>query len=95
MIGRDLARAVQRLADQNTDQLRDLPAGRIGPVTVTAVNSGAASDGRDLIAVTWRGHEVTCAGYDRTKTFAVGDRVMCDLTPGGLLFVDYAIGGTP
>lgn len=95
MLGRDLARAVQRLADHSSDQLRGLPAGRVGPVTVTSVLTGAAADGRDLVAVTWRGHEVICAGYDRNKTFTVGDRVMCDLTPGGLLFVDYAIGGYP
>ena len=93
---RRLRDAAHHAADQQTARVARVQAVASQRViaTVATITAGAASDGLAVIAVTWRNGTVTAAGYDKTKTFAVGDRVMCDLIDGQLL-VDFPIGGTP
>lgn len=91
---RQLRRAAHRAADQQSAAVARVPASRRVLATVASVTAGAASDGLSVITVTWRNGTVTAAGYDRDKTFTVGQRVVCDLIDNQLI-VDFAVGGAP
>lgn len=91
---RKLRRAAHRDADQASARIAEATGSRREIATVTALVVGGASDGRNLVKVTWRGGEVTAAGWNASQTFAVGQRVVCDLIDGQLL-IDYPIVGQP
>lgn len=94
MTSPQLARAARRLADQQTSLLAGVRGPQRIKATIAAITSGAGTDGRATITVQWRGNAVLAAGWNASQTFAVGQRVVCDLIDGQLT-VDYPIVGTP
>jgi hypothetical protein len=75
---RDLARVARRGADQLSSIIAAVKvavAPRIG--TVTTATAGGSADGTAfLVKVTWRGTEVTAAGYAASYTPALNHRVL-------------------
>ena len=92
---RRLQRAVHRDADQQQAKIADAPGDRAVVGTVTGIDVGVASDGLNVLRVTYRGGETVAAGWNRAQTFAVGDTVKCTLTADHQLFIDYIVGGAP
>lgn len=95
MLSRVLQRELHGLADQASDRLSDLRG--LWPVylaTVSTLSPGQAGDGNTLVAVTWRGQEITCAGYASSYTPAVGHRVLC-LAVDHQLVIAFRIVGYP
>jgi uncharacterized protein (DUF697 family) len=91
---RRLRSVAHRAADQTSARISEATGSRREIATVSTVVVGGAGDGRNLIKVTWRGGEVLAAGWNAAQTFAVGQRVMCDLYQGQLI-VDFPIVGQP
>jgi hypothetical protein len=93
---RRLRRAARADADTQTDQIAQVDNGTRVVATVSTVVPAGAGDGiNNLVKVTWRGGEVTAAGWNASQTFVQGQRVMCDLTSDHQLFVAYVIVGQP
>jgi hypothetical protein len=93
---RRLRRAARADADTQTEQIAAVPDDRRVLAEISTIVPAGASDGiTNLIKVTWRGGEVTCAGWNAAQTFAEGQWVMCDLLGDHQLFADYPIVGQP
>ena len=89
-LSREVLRAARRFADSQSARLAAGPEVRT-IATVAAVTPAGAPDGvSPLITVTWRGATVTPLGWNRSQTFAPGDRVVCDVI-GDQLFIDYPL----
>lgn len=91
---RRLRQRAHRDADRQSGQAAQAADSQRVRATVTTVVAGGAPDGNDLISVTWRNGETLAAGWNAAQTFAVGQRVVCDLIDGELN-VDYPIVGQP
>lgn len=76
-MNRELISAVRRFADSNSNRIAAAAdtGGRV-IVTVTVVSP---------LTVSWRGADVVATGQSRDHTFAVGDRVVCDLIDNQLI----------
>jgi hypothetical protein len=83
---REVARAARRLADRNTDRLRDQPR-ELFLAQVSAISAGVTT-------VQWRGSDVTAAGKNAAYSPSVGDWVLCALVQNRA-FVICAINGQP
>lgn len=94
MTSPQLARAARRLADQQSARIAAVRGPERIKATIAVITAGAGTDGRATITVQWRGKQVLAAGWNAAQTFAVGQRVVCDLIDGQLT-VDYPIVGTP
>lgn len=93
MISRRLQREVARGTDRQSDRIRAaLPP--LFNATVSAVSPGEAADGNALVSITYRGAEITVAGYAASYTPAVGHRVSCR-TVDHQVQIDYRIIGHP
>jgi hypothetical protein len=84
VISRRLQRVSHRLADQQSNRLRELTPPFFN-ATVSTVSAGQAADGNAL---------VTVAGYAASYTPAVGHRVSCR-TVDHQVQIDYRIVGYP
>ena len=93
MTSREVARAARRLADQQKALATAQPTGRFW-ATITTFTPNGASDGGDLVKVTYQGTEVTAACYLYPYTPAIGDRVLCEYVESQLV-VDGKPLGTP
>lgn len=91
---RRLRAKAHRDADRQTQRFAEAVGTQRVIATVAAITVGGASDGNDLLSVSWRGGTVLAAGWNLGEAFAVGQTVVCDLIDGSLL-VDYPIGGQP
>ena len=81
------------------EQARDRPPQghtycRVAPGTITAVTAGAASDGEDLVTVSYAG-TTQDAAYPSTYTPLVGHTVNLMITSDGALFILGRFIGTP
>lgn len=88
----DIARAARRNADHQSQRIST--AG-VRPViaTVTTAMAGGSHDGTAyLVKVTWRGLEVTAAGYAASYTPAVGHRVVCAFIDNQLIVLCRIVG---
>lgn len=91
MISRRLQQEAHRLADQQSDRLREtLPSKFFA--TVSTVSAGQASDGNALVAVTRLGQEVTVAGYYSSYTPVVGHRVVCHVIDDQIVVANRVVG---
>lgn len=90
-MNRALASAVNRLADQNSDRLADIPAARLFRATVVAVAAGASPGGNALLTLRWRGQEITASDYGAHYTPAVGQRVTCALFEDQVSVIQHAL----
>lgn len=86
--------AARRGADRTHEWIAAAAETPLVVATVSTVTAGGASDGAALVKVTWRGVEVTVAGYPDTYTPAEGHRVRCSFV-GPQLFIDFRIIGAP
>lgn len=93
-MNRELAAAARRFADATSARIADAPGARQIIATVSTVTAGAASDGNALVTVSWRGVDITAAGFAASYTPIVGHRVVCDLIDNQLI-VAYRIVGQP
>lgn len=75
-ISRRLQQQAIRNADRRLDQRKEETPAQFY-ATVSSVSAGGSRDGNALVAVRWRGAEVTVAGYAASYTPVVGHRVVC------------------
>ena len=94
MSSRRVRAAAQRLADQQTARLADVPAARLLRATVETVTAGAAADGNALVTVLWRGEELDVSDYPDSYTPVAGHRVLCAVVDTQLSILHHSI-GTP
>ena len=87
-MNRDLAVAVRRFADRNSERLADVSSMRAIVATVSAVVVGGSPGGNALVTVSWRGAVLTANGYHASYTPTVGDRVECHLIDDQLIVID-------
>src|SRR5690349_16289079 len=87
-VNRDLAVAVRRLPDRNSEPLADVPSMLAIVATVTAVVAGGSPGGNALVTVSWRGAALTANGYHASYTPTMGDRVECHLIDDQLIVTD-------
>jgi hypothetical protein len=91
-LSRELERQARRLSDQQSDRIRATsPTGNFY-ATVSSVSAGGSQDGNALVAVRWRGAEVTVAGYAASYTPVVGHRVVCALIDNQVEIMHRSIG---
>jgi hypothetical protein len=93
-LSRRAQRNVRRFADHQSDRIRDAATPSFFNATVSSISAGAAADGNALVAVTYRGAEITVAGYSANYTPGVGHRVACR-TVDHQVQIDYRIIGYP
>ena len=91
-LSRALEQQARRVADQQSDKVRAAALPPIFYATVSAVSAGGSSDGNALVAVRWRGAEVTVAGYAASYTPVVNHRVVCALINNQVEILHRSIG---
>lgn len=91
-MNRDIARVARRNADQQSQRI-NVAGARPVIATVTTATAGGSHDGTAyLVKVTWRGLEVTAAGYAASYTPAVNHRVMCAFVDNQLIVLCRIVG---
>lgn len=93
MASRQLERETRLLRDQQKAQTKAAATANTAQTAdVSGISPGAARDGRDLVSVTYRGGETTCAGYLESYTPTVGDRVAVLLIDDQLIIAGRIVG---
>jgi hypothetical protein len=88
-----LARAVRRLADQQSAKVAAVPAARLFRAEVTTVTAKGARDGvAAAVKVTWRGQELQVTDYPDSYTPSVGHWVLCAAVDGSLSILHRGVG---
>ena len=93
MISRELQRQVTRGTDQTSDRIRRAQTPPSFFATVASVTAGAARDGNALVAITYRGEQITVAGYAGSYSSpAQGHRVLCHTVDHQVVIVCRVVG---